>query len=481
MILLIKKYKIKATQMIYLSARIALGIIVLLGLQYCSSPNKTIETEAVALLEVPPSYFSFRVNITADELQQGLNDVMPMHIMDGAMPMKNDKDTLFLKVKRKGMLKLAVRKNELFVSLPLEVEAAIKKKVFGITMSNEDSPIAFEGVLRASTKFQFGDNWDMDLACSYLGFDIGSNVQFNILGLNFGLEKSITKALEEHSDELSDLICRGVNEAFDFHRIIEKVWIDLQNGKRIAHNPAKLFLYAQPLALSGKVIPIERDTVSIHLEYRTIVQISPIDKILNEVMPLPKRGTPLSTDTRIQAYPEVSLGFDQLSSFLKDQLANQVFEYSDYKISFSDVKVRRSADKLEIELTSKGDITGKFLIYGRPQLNKEGIFTLEDFSYKVIADEEWVEMADWAIHRVVEQLILEKATMDVSTFLDDLDSVVVAGLSKSKIAPKVKVNFEIFEVKSHKVFVSDQYLQWIFYVDGFTSLHLKKGVFDKKN
>jgi hypothetical protein len=481
MILLPKKYIIKATQMTYLSARIALGIIVLLGLQYCASPNRTLEAETVALLEVPPSYFSFRVNITADELQQGLNDVMPMHIMDGAMTMKNDSDTLFLKVKRKGKLKLAVRKNELFVSLPLEVEAAIKKKVFGITMSNEDSPITFEGVLRASTKFKFGANWDMDLTCSYLGFDIESDVQFNILGMNFGLKKTINKALEEHSDELSDLICRGVNEAFDFHRIIEKVWIDLQKGKRIAQNPAKLFLYTQPLALSGKVIPKERDTISIHLEYRTIVQISPVDKILNEVMPLPKRGMPLSTDPRIQAYPEVRLGFDQLSSFLKDQLTNQVFEYSDYKISFSDVKVRRSANKLEIELTSKGDITGKFLIYGRPHLDKEGLFTLEDFSYQVIADEEWVEMADWAIHEVVEQLILEKATMDVSTFLDDLDSVIVAGLSKSKIAPKVKVNFELFEVKSHKVYVSDQYVQWIFYTDGETSLHLKKGVFDKKS
>lgn len=445
----------------------------------CSRPEGREEGEA-SPIEVPPSYLSFRVNFPASELEEGVNDILPERIMDGPLPMKDKGDTLFLKITRKGRLKLSIRKNEIFASIPLEVVAAVSKKVMGVTISNKETPVTFSGTLKASAVVDINEDWDMEMTCAYQEFDLGSSAQVSIMGMTFGIEKSIDKALAEHSDELSDLICGALKGALDFRQTVEKVWMDVQQPQRIAREPRKFWLYSSPIALNGQLIPLERDTLSVHLEYRTSISISPTERSSQQLVPLGKKGQPLNTSAALLAYPEVRVSYQVIEEMLWDEFRGREFTYEGYKIHIKELTVGRKGQKLKVNLTTTGDVEGNVTVLGTPSLDQAGILTLEGFSYTLDEGDEWVRMTDLVVHQFVEGYIADQITIDTRPLLGSLDQRIMEGLQKSQLGAKVDIRLGFKDITSYQMRLTDDLIQWIFYVEGWSEVNLKKGIFQKK-
>ncbi len=458
-----------------------LGMTSMLLLISCSTDSKKTEGEKPELLEVPTSLVAFSIDFPRSELEKGVNQILPSKIWNGALALKNEKDTLLLKVDRKGHIDLSIVNGDVYVSVPLKIEVAIRKKIFGLTVSNEDTPIVFEGQLKVATDLTLGDDWDIDVNCLYKGFDLKGKPTLDILGLSFQIEQTIKDALDEHRDEISDLLGRALDQAFDFRTLIGNVFEDLQQGKRVARNPRKFWLYTHPEALSGQLIPKNRDTLSLHLEFRTSIQISAENRSVNRPVKLQKRGTPLDSKSTIVAYPEVKIGLDIIADLVGENILEKEFTYEDYKIRFTEVAASRYENQLQLVLTSAGDINGHFYVRGRPLLEADGTLTIEDFSYRIDAKEEWVGIAEWAIHDVIESYILDEMTLDTSTMIGKLDSIIVSGISRSPISSKMDVKLDFKNVSSYALQITDEDLQWIFYLEGSGALQLKSGIFEKSN
>jgi len=461
--------------------KICLYLVLLGALMACDRSTKKESEAALPPLQTLPSYLSFRVNFPVGELEDGVNRVLPKLILDDALPLKGKGDTLFLKVERKGKLNLAIRKNEVFASIPLDVEAGISKKVLGVTFSNADAPVKFSGLLKASATVGIDENWDMNVTCEYKGFDLGESSKISIMGMTFNVEGTIDKALEEHEDQLSDIICGALNKAVDFRGTVEKVWMDLQKPQRIAKRPQELWLYSNPVALNGTLVPLEKDTLSVHVEFRTKINISPIKRDVEVKVPLTSRGEPLNTRAALLVYPEINLPYDLLSQTLKRELAQHEFTYEAYKVRVTDAQIMREGQKLKVKLTTTGDLNGIVYATGRPVLNEDRELVLEGFAYEIDADDEWVAMTDWAVHEFAERYVAEQVRMDMQPFLEDLDELIMTGLDKSHLAEKLDLQIGFDEVTSYQLRLTEDAIQWIFYLEGWSQLNLKKGLFKNRD
>ncbi|MBR06149.1 MAG: hypothetical protein CMP48_00550 [Rickettsiales bacterium] len=436
----------------------------------------TKESDILAPLDTPPSYLSFRIEFPIKELELGVNRVLPITLFDDAVALKDEKDTLFLSVKRKGDLSLNLKGNEVFASIPLDIEAAIKKKVLGITFSNEDSPIAFYGTLRASAQVGLNNNWDMDLTCQYRSFELEGMDTFSFMGISFNVEKIVENAIESHRDDLSNVICQAVSSAFDFREVLGNVYQDIQSPLQIVKQPLPLFLDSNPNALNGELLSNKRDTLSLHVEYRSDVLISPKSQT-ESAKSLPSRNNPLNTDNRLMMYPDIRIGYNELSTILTEILAGESFEYEDYTIKINTAEVKPAGQRLQINLNVSGDVSGLVKVSGVPVLNEDRSMSLSQFKYEIDLDDDLLNMADWLSHQFIEEYLSSQVQIDTKPFFENLDDLIVKGISKTPLGTKIGVDVDFSKIQTYQFRCTEDFMQWIFVIEGSAQMTLKNGLF----
>lgn len=440
----------------------------------CDSLTKKSE-ESLPLLDTPPSYISFRVNFPISELEKGVNRVLPDVLFHDAVAMKDAKDTLYLKVDRKGSINMTYKNGELHATIPLKVNAAVRKEVLGMTFTNKDNPIEFSGVLQASAKIDIDEDWNLDVSCRYENFDLGDQATFSMMGMTFNVEKSINSNLDKHTDQLSNVICSAINQSIDLRGIVSKLWTDVQSPIAIAKEPKKLWLHADPIALNGQLIPMD-DVLSIHMEYRSNIMITPEQQSTTPKR-LGKKGTPLNTKNQLVTYPDIRLSYKDLTEILDEVFRNEEFEYEGYKVKIDKVAVGHIGQRLALNLNVSGDINGSVKVSGTPVFSEDRQLSLAKFKFEIDSDDEMLNMADWAVHTFAEDYLSEQVKVDSKPLFDRLDELIMSGISRELDANKFDLDFNISNISSYQTRLTDQYIQWIFVVEGEAGLTLKNGLF----
>lgn len=451
-------------------------VMALIGLGGCDLSHKDSESE-LPPLETPPSYLGFRVSFPQPELQAGVNRVLPQTLFDDAVALKGEKDTLYLKIVREGDLELDIQEGRLLASIPLEITASVKKKVLGITFSNESAPLTFNGTMKASAQISITDRWDLDAICRFESFDLGDDPKITLMGMSFNVGKTVSKALEDHRDQISDLLCRALNGAIDFRQTIDAVWKNLQQPQQIAGKPQSLWLCSEPIALNGIMQPLQNDELAIHLEYRTRLRISTEKQPVVTPVPLGKQSEPLNDQPSLVAYPDIQLPFRMLTQLLRAKVVGMDFSYDDYRIEVTDAKIGRSGQKVKVTLFTQGDLNGDVTVLGRPVLSPSKELTLEDFSYEIHSENELVNLTDWAVHLFAEPYLADQLHLDVKPVLDNLDDIIAEGIASSPVGSKMALEISLNAIDSYKTRLTDDYIEWIFYVEGRSELTLKRGLF----
>lgn len=427
-------------------------------------------------LETPPSYLSFRVEFPIQELEAGVNRALPDTLFDNAVALKNEQDTLFLKVKRTGKLSLRLRDDQVFAAIPLDIRAAIKKKVMGITFSNEDAPISFAGVLEATIAPALATDWSMQLNCQYRDFDLEGMDTFSLMGISFNLEKVVKNAMISHQDDLSNVICQAIQSGFDFKKILSNVYGKIQSPLQIARQPIALFLQTIPTALNGELVGHKTDTLSLHAEYRAGIQISPNHANVN-LHQLPTRKEPLNTDNSMLLYPDVRIPYEELSSLMTNTLAKKTFQYEGYSVQITSAEVKPSGQRLTIHLHVTGDVQGLVKVSGIPVLNADRSMSLSEFKYDIKSEDNLLNMADWLSHQMVEEYFSSQVKIDTKNFFDDLDELILKGISSTPLRKKLAAQIHFDQIQTYQFRCTEEFIQWVFVVEGDAQLSLKNGLF----
>lgn len=432
------------------------------------------------LVEVPVSHLAFNINFPAEELQAGVNEVLKPVLVDDIINMNDKGDKLYLKVVKKGDLKISLDNDQAKGVLPLSVEVAIKKKMMGITFSNEDTPISFTGQIIATTTASLDENWNFKLHCQAMELIWDQEPRLNVLGIEIDLTKTMENALESNEEKILDQICSSVNKAIDFRKAFSKIYTDIQRPIRIAKQPDTLWLYSRPHALNAQLMPLDHDLLSIHIEYKSTVHITNQSKVNWPIEELPTRGNSLSDRSAILAYVEAKVPFEFISGIMEEKLLGQSFEYEQYSATVKDIAIKGKEGKMEVTLKLVGDVNGSLIMTGRPFLTKDGKLTMDGFSFEVISDDKIATAADWITHSFIETYVANRVFVDASDFLGRLDHLANAGIAKSNVGNKLATTFDFNEISSYKQSIQSDMIQWIFYVEGKGDLNLKQDIFQKK-
>lgn len=441
----------------------------------CDPPKKETHEAALPPVDVPPSYLGVRVSLPAEELEAGINSVLPDQLINGAFPMKDDRDSLFLMITRNGHLDLKISHNEIFASIPLNITVSVKRRLLGVTFSNKDTPITFSGRVKASTEVSLEDDWELGFVCSWDSFEFDDDPVITFMGMKFNVENTINDVVNDYRDNLSDMLCRSLRESISLKKALHSVWEDLQATHRIARNPRPLFLRSSPVAMSGVLVP-GHDALAVHLEYRSSLHISPENRIMVNKLPLGERTDPLSTNPVFIAYPELTISYPFLQDALSDVIKGETFEYDRYTATITSVLVSRRGQELNITLTTEGDLKGVIHVSGKPSLNDQLQFGLENFQYQMEAENKWVNMTDFAIHQFIEEYLSQQVSIDLSTYFHGLDELIMTSISNSDLGEKLDLRVSFDHLATHNLVLTETGIQWVLMVEGSSSIELKQAL-----
>jgi hypothetical protein len=444
---------------------------VLVGCQ----PARESQQSLVESVDVPLSYVNVQVSFPSTELTEGLNAMLPTVLMDQGIPLNDKGDTAFVKIVKVGDMDLRFRGGHAYASLPIRVKASIKKKMMGVTFSNEETPIEFKAIVKAKAEVTLSDSWELELNCTWVELDWKDNPNVKILGIKLDLGKKIDKALKENQAIISSKLCDAINQRLKFKKTVTKIWEDLQKPIPIAKNPIKLWLKATPESLSARILPLTDDQLTISVAIRSQLYVLP-DKINTPIKELPPRQDPIDTKSTITAYLQVTSSIATLERIMIEQLQGKEYTYEDYHAVIDSVRLKTLNQKVVVQVKVSGSISGMIEVSGTPVLTNDAELKLKDFSYSAELDDEMATVTDWAMHQFAETYLAEQVSYDASAFITKLDSVINAGIGRSGLGNKLSTDLEITRVASHTLFMSETELRWVFYLEGKGAITLKKGL-----
>jgi hypothetical protein len=448
----------------------------------CAYVNTT-EKYSDELLDVPQSYLSLDVNLPVSEIKARLQESLPVRLLD-QKPLRLNKDkadSLYLTIDRYGMIDMAYRGGELFIAMPLQVEAVISKKVLGIRMSNAEQPVKFKAIARLSSEVDLSTEWDMLFACRYRGVEWQEEPVFNLLGFEINLSDLIEEQLAANAVKLEEIICRVVDEKIDFARIVDKVFFDIQKPNRIARNPFELYLVARPYDFKGELVKTREDTISMHVEIQSKVGVrTSASKPDTKFVTKPARSIPINKRNSFSVFAEAYIEHQEILEKLNLMLEGREFTYEEYKMNVLLDSVAGRSGRLQLIFRTRGDVNGRLSLTGRPDISEDMQMNFSAFEYELLnVDEDWVSVTDMAVHGALERYIQTLLTVDAFGFFDELDKKAMQGIRKSRLGEKMDVSLRFDEFSPYSVRVSDRGLQVIMEVTGRGALTLRKQIFEK--
>jgi hypothetical protein len=455
----------------------AIYLLASIALQSCNIDKKA--QKDVPPLKLPPSNLSFNVHFPASELAAGVTALLKPVLIDDEIRMNDKGDILYLKVIRTGKLNLSFANDQLIATLPLDVSVAIKKKMMGITFSNKDTPINFNGKITTLATANLDAGWNFVLDCQDMDFEWDAQPSINIMGLEIDLSKTVKKALDENEAKILNEICGAINKAFDFRITIDKVWKDMQKPIRISQKPTEFWLKSNPEALNAQLLPLVNDTLSIHLEYKSDLYIETQPR-QSALVPLPDMGIPLSDKSAILAYLDVRIPISLLNQLIPQKIMGRDFTYKKNTCHIENAEVDSDGQKLRIKLKVTGDFDAFVTIKGKPVLTRKQQLTLTNFEYEIDSENKMANAADWFAHNMIEGYITDEISIDLSDYFLTLDEKLEKGIEKSPMGNKITPKLKFTEISEHQQRISNDTLQWILYAEGAADLILNREILVKK-
>ena len=420
--------------------------------------------------EVPPSYISFRVAFPASEIEQGVNKIIPDVLLDEEVDINNGGGRLFLKVMRKGDLDLTIKKTTAYASIPLKFSVAVTKNILGMKISNKDSPIEFSGRVSVSSDVSLRDDWNLDLNCQWRGIEWDEEPVVRLLGMSFDVSETISRVIEDNNEKISSLLCDHLEKSIDLRHHLSKVWTEVQQPIKIAKEPVNLWLMFRPEALKGELVPYERDTLAIHLEWRSGINIShtrPLSE--NNLVKLPRRSNPLNTISNLSAQVMLTMPMQFINDQIEHELEGRPFEYRGYQLIIERIEVSGQGQTIAVSLDVSGDLDGVIKMKGRPSISEEMLLSLDDLDYRIDTKNKWVMITDFLLHPLVKSYLGDIVNIEVKDLLMELDSLAMSGIEKTELGEKIDPDLEFRQFYSTQIAITETELQWVIALKGIYS------------
>ncbi|MBC9811860.1 DUF4403 family protein [Crocinitomicaceae bacterium CZZ-1] len=182
-----------------------------------------VKNESSEQVEPAVSTLYFPVYIAVDDLQQLANKKLKRILAEETQPMKNQKDSVELKVTRTGNVTFRLKNEQLYTTIPLKVDIVLIKKVGKSAVRIfEKQPLTFTISAHLLSSVDLNEYIQLKTKTQLQSIEWIEEPVAEIAGFQINLKKIVEKKLLEKSTELIATVDQVLTEKVNLVKPVKK-------------------------------------------------------------------------------------------------------------------------------------------------------------------------------------------------------------------------------------------------------------------
>ena len=348
-----------------------------------------------AIIPVPASFTNFLIKLPIAELEEGINKILGQQLFDGGFALNKKKDSLFLKIKRKGRIDIEYYQERLHLALPLNISAVIKSRLLGISISNAARPIKLQAKAELSLQLNIDERWNIEFDSRWGTVKWDEPPNLKVLGLKIDLAELIEKEIQKHKKPLEKIINAILQSQINLRAAVERLYRSIQKPLNISATALPFYFTNEAISLRGDFVKAEaKDTLFFQLEHQSILRINDVQNSHQLLEALPLRTNPLSRHAQISSFVELRFSFLKIEQAMDSLLVGKELNLAGIAAKVNGVEISPHEGFLRWNLTVEGDINGIISLFVVPSIDENLVIRFSAFDYELPKLEGWAKITD---------------------------------------------------------------------------------------
>lgn len=413
-----------------------------------------VQNESSELVEPAVSTLYFPVYIAVGDIQKLANKKLKQVLVEKTQPMKNQKDSLELKVTRTGNVIFNLHNEQLYTTIPLKVDVIIVKKMGKSAIRIfEKQPLSFRISAHLISSIDLTEQMKLKTKTSLRSIEWVEEPVAEIAGLQINLKNIVEKNLLEKSTEIIATVDQVLKEKVNLTKPIKKIWTNLQKNKPIGKGYSDFFLKVQPQRLAVNIDRSMGDSIRLNLMVESKMYVRhDADTSAIEKIPFPKKIEILKNydeDKQSAVYLHALLPLTQVNDAVNTQLKGKTVHVKGFTVQIASIKISNGTDNLIGEIGISGDLNGMIKTKGFPQFSKENAtLTINNIGIESKLDEDLVNSATDLLHAEIIHLLNKYSVFNVEEYLQAIPTLIKDGVQKTKLVKKADITINDIDINA---------------------------------
>lgn len=413
-----------------------------------------VENESSELIEPTVSTLYFPVYIAVDDLQKLANKKLKQVLVEKTQPMKNQKDSLELKVMRTGNVVFHLNNEQLYTTIPLEVEVVLVKKIGKSAVRIFDKkPLKFCIAAHLISSINLNEYLQLNTKTQLQSIEWIEEPVAEIAGFQINMKKLVEKNLLEKSTEIIATVDQVVKEKVNLVKPIKKVWTDLQKNKPIGKGYSNFYLKVQPQHMAVHVDQSMGDSIRLNVAVQSKVYVRhDSDTSTIEKVAFPKKIELLkqyNSEKQSTIHLHALVPLKQINDAVNMQLKGKTVHVKGFTFRIASVSISNGTDNVVGEIGISGDLNGIVKTKGFPRFSREdATLTISNIGIESRLDEDLINSATDLLHTEIIHLLNKYAVFNVEEYLQVIPTLIKDGVQKTKLVRKADITINDLDISA---------------------------------
>ena len=406
----------------------------------------------VSFLEVP---IVFKV----EQIEQKINQAIKGTLYADQSFEDKKSDGLKIRVKKVENIKISIKDNVMFYSVPLHIWASkrmLKARLFGKKIE-KTKEIDFSLRIKLRSEINLKSDWKLETKTKYTGIEWIKKPKVKLLGINFDVAGLLESQLLQKKNELERVVDKATSNLRIIEREVSKIWIKIQEPILIEKKVTNgTWLLAEPIQIEASQIEGKDKklfiTTRLKTLLRTVVSENKVEKpnvIFKKLPALQKNRRLNSNQNDFELHLKGELPYEAINDLLAKKIKDTVLVIpnTDYKIKIEEAEVFGSGKQLFMKLKVTGDIKSSIYLNGTPRFDSlDKSLHLDNFDYDLQSEEYLLTAADWMLKTTVKEEIQKLLVLPMDDYVKQLPNIIQTALSKGKTGKTALFDLKDFEL-----------------------------------
>lgn len=438
------------------------------------------KNESERAYEPEISVLHFPVDLSVQDIQKLANQKLKVILIDKPQAMKNRKDSLDLKVTRKGDLQFHLKNEKLHAYIPLQVEVAIIKKVGKSSVRIlKNNPIIFEMDIYSESSFELRDDIKIDANTTITDMIWKQEPVVKIAGIDFNIKDLIDKKLTEKLPEITEAIDEVIKTKINLRKTIDRVWTKLQYNKPVSKENNDFYVKIYPQNLAVYVDKSRNDSLRLNLvaESKLYLRHSK-DTAHIKTVELPKKITVLKKyegEKSSRVYLHALLPVDELNGLINQKLSKKDYFIKGLRFTINSIELVTGENCLVGTINVAGSVNGAIKLKGLPAFSaKNGMITIENTEIESKLDETLINVTTDLFTSEILGFLNMYSTINSDDVMEQLPELARNKIQNSKMIKKIDFRLYDLDVRSVDLKLAKDNIQLLIAADADFGIAVKK-------